>query len=91
MYNRLFRNVWTSEGSASALTTFSLPWPSGQITFTNDSSGVNAELYLQGTAAAANKRMTIGGGESVSFEFGTKEVLMSAPGGAIGYRFWAMG
>ena len=92
MYNRLFRNVWSTEGSASGQTTFNLPWPSGQITFSNDTSGRNMELYLGGSAFVTSRtRMTIAGNETVSFEFGTKEITISGAGDANAYRLWVLG
>lgn len=68
-----------------------MPWPTGQITVSNDSSGVNLELFLGTTdTSAANRKITIAGGETVSFEIGVREISVSA-GGGVGYRIWVLG
>jgi hypothetical protein len=92
MYNRLFRNVYTIESSCTGLTQINLPWPAGQITLSNDhASGRTIEMYLVGSGAAANSRMTLAAGETVSFEFGTRAVALSAEASGVPFRFWALG
>ena len=88
---RFFTNVWTNEGSASGAVTFNLPWPSQQVTFSNDTSGVNMELYLMGSAGISGQRMTMAGGETVSFDFRTKQIAISAAGAGNAYRLWVLG
>lgn len=93
MYDRPFRNVLSYEGSASGKVTFNLPWPSGQVTVSNDSSGVNMEVYLglNSSETTVTRRMTLAGGETISFEIGVRQVTLSAAGAANGYRLWVLG
>lgn len=90
-------NVFTSEASASAGTgrvTVSAPFRTSQIIISNDTSGVNLELFPTGSAASSNQIMTIGGGESLSMYWRANTIKVSAGTGTnngVGYRIWMLG
>lgn len=94
MYNRPFRNSYTVEASCTGQVTYTLPWTAGQVTLSNDhASGRTLEFYLKPrtSAAQANRRLTLAAGETVSFEFGTKAVELSAESSGVPFRLWVLG